>query len=96
MAAKEAETQNAKKILEKYKSFAIEDIEAFGEDAWFGYCPTCGELQSTLWNEKYCGNCGQVLDWRNEEVTDVENNSTCILHLVTRTICTSRLYFRLL
>lgn len=73
MAAKEAETQNAKKILEKYKSFAIEDIEAFGEDAWFGYCPTCGELQSTLWNEKYCGNCGQVLDWRNEEVTDVEN-----------------------
>ncbi len=59
--------QKAKKVIEKYKAKAPEDIEAYGEDAVFGYCPVCGNLQNNVWNTKYCGDCGQKLDWRDEE-----------------------------
>lgn len=59
--------QKAKKVIEKYKAEAPEDIEAYGEDAVFGYCPVCGGLQSNVWNTKYCGDCGQKLDWSDEE-----------------------------
>ena len=59
--------QEAKKVIEKYKAKAPEDIEAYGEDAVFGYCPVCGGLQNTVWNAKYCGDCGQKLDWSDEE-----------------------------
>lgn len=59
--------QEAKKVIEKYKAKAQEDIEAYGEDAVFGYCPVCGGLQNTVWNTKYCGDCGQRLDWSDEE-----------------------------
>lgn len=59
--------QEAKKVIEKYKAKAPEDIEAYGEDAVFGYCPVCGCLQNTVWNTKYCGDCGQRLDWSDEE-----------------------------
>ena len=59
--------QEAKKVIEKYKAKAPEDIEAYGEDAVFGYCPVCGGLQNTVWNTKYCGDCGQKLDWSDEE-----------------------------
>lgn len=59
--------QEAKKVIEKYKAEALEDIEAYGEDAVFGYCPVCGNLQSDVWNTKYCGDCGQRLDWSGEE-----------------------------
>lgn len=59
--------QEAKKVIEKYKAKAPEDIEAYGEDAVFGYCPVCGNLQNNVWNTKYCGDCGQKLDWSDEE-----------------------------
>ena len=59
--------QEAKKVIEKYKAKAPEDIEAYGEDAVFGYCPVCGVLHNTVWNTKYCGDCGQKLDWSDEE-----------------------------
>lgn len=59
--------QKAKKVIEKHKAKAPEDIEAYGEDAVFGYCPVCGGLQSNVWNTKYCGDCGQKLDWSDEE-----------------------------
>lgn len=55
------------KVIEKHKAKAPEDIEAYGEDAVFGYCPVCGGLQNTVWNTKYCGDCGQKLDWGDEE-----------------------------
>lgn len=59
--------QEAKRVIEKYKAKAPEDIEAYGEDAVFGYCPVCGGLQNTVWNTKYCGDCGQRLDWSDKE-----------------------------
>ena len=59
--------QEAKKVIEKYKAKAPEDIEAYGEDAVFGYCPVCGGLQNTVWNAKYCGDCGQKLEWSDED-----------------------------
>lgn len=62
-----AVAEEAKKVIEKYKAKAPEDIEAYGEDAVFGYCPVCGGLQNTVWNAKYCGDCGQKLDWSDEE-----------------------------
>ena len=62
-----AVAKEAKKVIEKYKAEAPEDIEAYGEDAVFGYCPVCGNLQSNVWNTKYCGDCGQRLDWSDEE-----------------------------
>lgn len=58
--------QKAKKVIEKYKAEAPVDIKAYGEDAVFGYCPVCGGLQSDVWNTKYCGDCGQKLDWSGE------------------------------
>ena len=61
------EIQEAEKVIEKYKSESTEDIEAFGEDAVFGYCPVCGNLQNTVWNDNYCGDCGQKLDWSDKE-----------------------------
>lgn len=29
-------------------------------------CPKCGEMIMKVHNRKYCGNCGQVLDWSDE------------------------------
>ena len=60
---KALEKQIPKKVKEIYKSECIEDIEAYGGDALFGYCPCCNELNSNVWNEFYCGNCGQKLEW---------------------------------
>lgn len=60
-----------KRVTEKYKSGSPEDIEAYGEDAIFATCPTCGQLQNILWNSSNCGECGQALDWRtNDGKTD--------------------------
>ena len=52
-----------KKVKNIYKSECEDDIEYFGERAFFGYCPVCGEIQNIVWNIEYCGNCGQKLDW---------------------------------
>ena len=67
MAIEALEKQIPKKATEVEISKNGEDIETFGEDALFGYCPCCGEFQSDLWNEKYCGVCGQAIDWKVEE-----------------------------
>lgn len=37
----------------------------------FYECPTCGNVHISYC--KYCPDCGQKLDWNNEEVTDMEN-----------------------
>lgn len=57
------EKQTPKKVLDIEKSKTAEDIEVFGEDAKFGYCPKCNSLVSDLWNEIVCGDCGQKLNW---------------------------------
>lgn len=28
-----------------------------------GHCPVCGALVYKEWNNRFCGNCGQELDW---------------------------------
>ena len=58
---------DAKRVIKKHKVVAPEDIEAFGADALLGRCPVCEELVNNVWNEKYCGDCGQKLDWSDEE-----------------------------
>lgn len=59
--------QAAKKVCGIHKSEAPDDIETYGEETLFGYCPVCGELQNTLWNSFNCGDCGQKLDWSDGE-----------------------------
>lgn len=59
--------KDAKRVIKKHKVVAPEDIEAFGADALLGRCPVCEELVNNVWNEKYCGDCGQKLDWSDNE-----------------------------
>lgn len=59
---------DAKKVIKKHKLVVPEDIAAFGADALLGRCPVCEELINNVWNEKYCGDCGQKLDWGEEEL----------------------------
>ena len=61
------EKQKPKKVIEKFKAVAPEDIEAFGKDAMFGHCPVCKNLQSSVWNSVNCGDCGQKLDWSGSD-----------------------------
>lgn len=37
-------------------------------DTHCGYCPVCHEYVIFDFNEEYCGNCGQKLDWSDENV----------------------------
>ena len=67
MAKEALEKQIPKKVNEIYKAEHIEDIEAYGENALFGYCPMCDELQCSVWNANTCGDCGQAIDWKVEE-----------------------------
>lgn len=59
--------KEAKKVCGIHKSESPEDIENYGENNLFGYCPTCNALQNILWNSSNCGDCGQALDWSVEE-----------------------------
>ena len=61
------EKMKPKNVIKKYKPVEPEDIEAFGKDSYFGHCPECKSLQNTVWNQEYCGDCGQRLDWRGEK-----------------------------
>lgn len=59
--------QEAKMVCGIHEPESPEDIEAYGKGTLFGDCPVCGELQNTLWNIQYCGDCGQKLDWSGEK-----------------------------
>lgn len=63
MIVQTLEKQIPKKVVNKEKATTPEDVDAYGADALFGECPTCGLTQSSVWNNKYCGDCGQKLDW---------------------------------
>ena len=54
--------------LEKQISKKMNDIDEYEEDELCGYCPQCNKLQSNLWNENFCGVCGQAIDWSGENV----------------------------
>ena len=54
--------------LEKQIPKKMNDIDEYEEDELCGYCPQCNKLQSNLWNENFCGVCGQAIDWSGENV----------------------------
>lgn len=56
------------KALEKQIPKKMKDIDEYEEDELCGYCPQCNKLQSNLWNENFCGVCGQAIDWSGENV----------------------------
>lgn len=60
------EKQIDKNVADTHKSVNDEEMAVYGADARFGNCPTCGELVCSVWNECYCGDCGQRLDWSDE------------------------------
>lgn len=66
LAIEVLEKQAPKNIANKQKSECPEDTAIYGEQAIFGKCPVCGSLQNIMWDNAYCGNCGQHIDWRNE------------------------------
>lgn len=66
IAMQALEKQIPKNIANKQKSECPEDVETYGEYAIFGRCPVCKSLQNIIWNNEYCGNCGQHIDWRYE------------------------------
>lgn len=65
-AIKSLERRIPKTVQGIHKSECVEDIESYGDNAIFGYCPMCGELQSIVWNANTCGACGQVLVWETD------------------------------
>lgn len=58
--------ENAMLVVDQRRVASPEDKEALGKDALIGKCPKCGEIINNLWNEKYCGDCGQKLKWEQE------------------------------
>lgn len=67
MAINALEKQIVKNVVGIHHSTNDEENSVYGEDARFGQCPSCGELISSVWNKEYCGDCGQKLDWSDEE-----------------------------
>lgn len=61
------EKQIPKKVLNIHKSKCSEDIEFNGEDTLYGNCPNCKGFTMNLWCHRNCGDCGQALDWSEEE-----------------------------
>lgn len=59
--------QDEEAVIERHHSEAEKDIEAYGENTLFGYCPRCGELVNSLWNPCNCGDCGKRIDWGESE-----------------------------
>lgn len=53
--------------LEKQIPKKMNDIDEYEENELCGYCPQCNKLQSNLWNKNFCGDCGQAIDWSEEE-----------------------------
>ena len=58
--------ENAMLVVDQRRVASPEDKEALGKDSLIGKCPKCGEFINNLWNEKYCGDCGQKLKWEQE------------------------------
>lgn len=64
--------ESAKRVSEA-KSIAVDALEKqipkkpdFTEDKEFALCPCCNG-KGLLDKQKYCDNCGQKLDWSDEE-----------------------------
>ena len=51
-----------KHLNKKYCDYKIDD-EDIGN--FYGVCPSCEQPLNFYWHQKYCGNCGQALVWRN-------------------------------
>ena len=57
---------------------AMKSIDVYDKNLYKLYCPTCGikighgnsrvgYIVKTYGSEKYCGNCGQAIDWEEDE-----------------------------
>ena len=57
------EKQNVEEVCNMHRSEDEADIACYGEDALFGRCPCCTSFNVSLWNNNFCGECGQKLDW---------------------------------
>lgn len=60
----ELRDKNEPKImLNIHISECADDIEAFGADTLWGYCPKCNAFTNNLYTPSYCGECGQAISW---------------------------------
>lgn len=57
------EKQETEEVCNMHRSEDEADIVCYGEDALFGRCPCCTSFNNSLWNNNFCGECGQKLDW---------------------------------
>lgn len=67
MTESEVLKQIPRKVINIHKTEDEEEVAVYGITAIFGECPTCDEYVSSLWNDCYCGGCGQMLDWTMEQ-----------------------------
>lgn len=67
LAIESLEKQVPQKVVGMHRSTNKEDEDVYGEDAKFGNCPSCKLLVCSVWNNEYCGDCGQRLDWSDEQ-----------------------------
>lgn len=51
-----------KGLNKKYCDYKVDDEEIH---SFYGICPNCEQPLNFYWHQKYCGNCGQALIWRN-------------------------------
>lgn len=43
------------------------EIAPMDDDCLLYHCPNCGEKDAILQGDNYCFNCGQALDWSDED-----------------------------
>ena len=70
MTESEVLKQIPRMVINIHKVEDEQEVAVYGIDAMFGRCPTCDEYVSSLWNDCYCGGCGQKLDWSDENEID--------------------------
>ena len=51
-----------KSLNKKYCDYKVDDEEIH---SFYATCPNCEQTLNFYWHQKYCGNCGQALIWRN-------------------------------
>lgn len=57
--------QQVKEIIKKQTPKRIKR-KIIGNKLTLHFCPTC-EIRLLSWGHKFCGECGQALDWSDEE-----------------------------
>lgn len=64
---KDMEALGAAKVALK-KQIPKKPADAFDYECCVDWlCPTCGRFHRTEWKTKHCSECGQAIDWSDEE-----------------------------